>query len=530
MFGVLWVRLFCGRGVWMGVLPAVVWVGGVVGAEKVAAAGEDRKPNILFIMTDQHRFDALGANGNSIIKTPHLDRLAERSANFQNAFVQAPVCVPSRATWFTGRYPHSHRNRVNYTPLDRREVLMQQYLKEAGYATGSVGKLHLYPPTVAEAKRTGFDLVWLHDGVGRTDPFSDYVKWRNANDPQRDVPYRALAKDVEPGANPFRAAIADGYTDTSWVGLKARESLTQLANGAKPFFLFVSFWKPHSPYEVPAPFDAMYSDVEIPLPKPVTLAEIKKLPLPVQKQILRGEPLYDMDRERLQWVYRSYYAGISHIDREVGSILETLKQVGAEENTIVVFSSDHGDQLLEHGLVGKNVLFEASIRVPFLFCYPGRVHPGQYGALIETTDLLPTLLALAGIDEPKHCQGRSFAPLIGDWGTDYEMREVVFAENVIPEVITSGQLDFQFKKGQGVGGIRHPDAKMVRSHRYKLNYYPGHGGELYDLEKDPGEEHNLYADPDHAGIVADLKGKLLDWMITTDETEQIAEKWRFLGE
>ena len=132
---------------------------------------EPRLPNILFIMTDQHRWDCVGANGNRLIKTPNLDRLAAGGANFTHAFVQAPVCVPSRVSFFTGRYPHTHRNRVNYTPLSRSETLLQARLKAAGYTTASVGKLHLHPPTAEEARRTGFDFVELHDGVPSLDRF-----------------------------------------------------------------------------------------------------------------------------------------------------------------------------------------------------------------------------------------------------------------------------------------------------------------------------------------------------------------------
>jgi len=176
------------------------------------------KPNILFIMTDQLRWDCIGANGNKLIQTPNIDRLAAEGANFTNTFVQSPVCVPSRVSFFTGRYPHAHRNRVNYTPLSHDEVLMQARLQKAGYTTVSVGKLHYHPPTVLEAKRTGFDIVELHDGVAPLDRFSDYAQWRKLNDPQAAIPYRALAKDIEPGANPFRAAIDDQYSDTTWVG------------------------------------------------------------------------------------------------------------------------------------------------------------------------------------------------------------------------------------------------------------------------------------------------------------------------
>src|SRR5580765_4294787 len=133
------------------------------------AAGIERKPNILFIMTDQQRWDCVGANGNKLIQTPNLDRLAARGANFTHAFVSSPVCVPSRISFFTGRYAHSHRNRVNYTPLDRSEVLMQARLKEAGYQTASIGKLHYTPPTPDVARHSGWDHVELHD----SHPFTD---------------------------------------------------------------------------------------------------------------------------------------------------------------------------------------------------------------------------------------------------------------------------------------------------------------------------------------------------------------------
>ena len=346
-------------------------------------AGAPQRPNIVWIMADQLRFDCVGANGNRLIKTPNLDRLAEQSANFSQAIVQAPVCVPSRASFFTGRYPHSHRNRVNYTPLAASEVLLPALLKRAGYRTAIVGKSHLYyhyPPTPDEARQTGFDLVDLHDGVSFTDPWSAYVLWRQANDPLRDVPYHQLARQVPqlrktlpPGANPYRAALDERHTDTTWTGIRTRERLKELAGGEQPFFLFCSFWKPHGPYDVPVPFDSMYNDVEIPLPEPETRETIGRLPLPVQKLILRGKnPEFEMDRGQLQWMYRSYYGTVSHVDREIGLILDALKERGVHENTIIVFTADHGDQLMEHGLTGKNVFFEASIRVPLMIRFPGR--------------------------------------------------------------------------------------------------------------------------------------------------------------
>lgn len=494
-------------------------------APSVRGAAPAARPNILLLMTDQHRWDALGANGNRFIRTPNLDRLAAASANFTHAFVASPVCVPSRVSFFTGRYARSHRNRVNYTPLDGREVLMQARLREAGYATASVGKLHLYPPTPDEARRSGFDVVELHDAVAPLDQYSSYVAWLRERDPARARSYRAVVKPAGPTDNPYRAAIADEHSETTWTGLRARHHLAQLAAGGKPFFLNVSFWKPHSPFEVPAPFDAMYNDVELPLPRPVSLAEIRRYPPPLQALVLRGRPVHDMDRAQLQWAWRSYYGAISQIDREVGLILAELERVGAAENTIVVFTSDHGDQLLERGLMGKNCFFDASVRVPFLLRLPGRIRAARHDDLIETVDLLPTLFELAGLPVPYLTQGRSLVPLIAPDGRPWEPREVVFSENVIPEVITSGGQDFAFEKGKGIKGTRHPDAKMVRTRRWKYNYYPDGHGELFDLERDPAEEHNLHGDPAHAAVVAEMKDHLLKWLCTADEVDQIAPRW-----
>ncbi len=469
--------------------------------------------NVLVIMFDQWRFDCLGANGNGLIWTPHLDRLAARSARFTNTFVQAPVCVPSRISYFTGRYPHCHKNRVNYTPYRGAEPLLQALLQKAGYKTGSVGKLHYWPGTNAHAKSTGFDFVQLDDGIPRTDQFSDYVAWRRRNDPQAQLVHY---NETEKGkGNPFRAKIDRQYTPTAWTGMETRRMLREMAAGAAPFFLFSSFFKPHAPYTVPAPFDAMYNDVEIPLPRQVDMDYIRSLPAPVQRMILRFKPEYQTDRTLLQWMWRSYYAGVTMLDEEVGLILDELEKTGKAGNTAVLALSDHGDQMLEHGLFGKNVFFEDSVRVPMLMRVPGRMEGGVRTELVESIDVMPTILELCGVAVPESVQGRSLLRA--------SAREMVFCENIMPEVITNGGTGYPWVPGKGIDGIRHPDAKMVRTGRWKLNYYPGNGGELYDLENDPGEWRNLYRS--EPGRVADLKGALLDWLATADENDQIAKHW-----
>jgi len=218
------------------------------------------------------------------------------------------------------------------------------------------------------------------------------------------------------------------------------------------------------------------------------------------------------------------------VDREVGLILEELERSGKAENTIVVFTTDHGDQLGEHGLCEKNVFFESSVRIPMLIRFPHRMAPSKRQELIETVDLLPTFLEMCGVPIPSNVQGRSFAPLLlGNVGR-YTPREMVFAENVMPCVV--GQLSLRGKKGyteytpgQGVDGVLHPEAKMVRTRRWKLNYYATCDGELYDLENDPGEKRNQWNDTGSAHMVRELKDAILDWMITADETDQIAPRW-----
>ncbi len=487
------------------------------------------KPNILILFADQFRLDCLGANGNRLIKTPNLDRLASGAANFSNHYVQAAVCVPSRISYFTGRYPHSHKNRVNYTPCDSREVMIQRVLRDNGYQTGSVGKLHFYPPTDAQAMSTGFDRVYLDDGVQSTDPYSDYVRWRKGNDPKADLSIYRPAGSVLAGKNPFHSDVDYEFTPTHWTGMESVKLLREFCASPKPFFLYSSFFKPHSPHVVSSPYDSMYDDVVIPLPKLATLDDMRKLPLPVQKQIARS-PLYEVDPTRFQWMYRSYYAGISMVDHEVGQILDELERSGRADNTIIVFATDHGDQLGEHGLEGKNVLFEASVHTPLLVRFPNHVVAGQYSQLVGAVDLLPTLLEFCGLRVSDHVEGQSYAPLITGNADSYTPREAIYCENIIPEVFAPptriGTSSYHpFVPGHGEEGILHPDTKMIRTKRWKMNYYPTCDGELYDLENDPGETRNLWGDAAAAEVQRELKHTLLNWLITADENDQIAERW-----
>ncbi|MCF7943579.1 MAG: sulfatase-like hydrolase/transferase [Spirochaetia bacterium] len=476
-------------------------------------------------MADQLRYDCMRVHGNQLIQTPHLDALAAESADMRNCFVQAPVCVPSRQTYFTGRYPHSHKNRVNYTPLDEREILMQARLKAAGYDTAFVGKLHYWPPTREHGLKSGFNHGRIHDAAD-TDQWSDYYCWLKEQAPEYAADYRACMPT--PQSNPFTSRIPQEYHETTWCGQETRRMLKERLSKDKPFFLFSSYWRPHSPFEVPEPWASMYNDADIPLPQEETLTTLGRLPLPVQRLIFREpRPAHEIDRETLQWMYRSYYASVSQIDHEVGLTLQTLDELGLKEQTIVVFVSDHGDFLGEHGIMGKNAFYDSAVHVPLMIRYPGHVKPSAYQDLVESTDFLSTIFDLIGLEVPYSNQGRSYARLIsgGRIGAAYRERSCVFAENIIPEVINDAEHDYPYIQGKGVGGIEHPDAKMIRTERWKYVYYVGYGEELYDLENDPEEKTNIAGDSRFLHQVREFRDTLLDWLITADESDQIAPRW-----
>lgn len=219
-----------------------------------------------------------------------------------------------------------------------------------------MGKLHYWPGTNEHAKSTGFDFVQLDDGDSADGQVFGLCGVAAAEQSQAQlVHYNATEKGK---GNPFRAKIDRQFTPTAWTGLETRRLLREMAAGAAPFFLFSSFFKPHAPYTVPAPFDAMYNDLEIPLPRQVDMDYIRSLPAPVQRMILRFQPAYQTDRTLLQWMWRSYYAGVTMLDEEVGLILDKLEKTGKAGNTAVLALSDHREPDAEHGLFGKNVFFE----------------------------------------------------------------------------------------------------------------------------------------------------------------------------
>lgn len=427
-------------------------------------------PNILFITTDHLRYDTLGYTGDDVIQTPAIDRLASESMRMNNCFVQNPVCAPSRATFMTGRYPKNHGVRWNGSRLSENEVTMIEHFKSHGYKTACVGKHHIgqekFLKNLDHLEASGIRRGWNEraDGdytVHHPNPFEQYV---------RDRGYEYATGYALPGFRDKLGAVPSDLPEDchidAYVGMKSIEYLESL-EGDDPFFLWAGFYGPHHPYVPSGRFATMYDPDQLPpfenagddlAKKPVEY----RLYFQAEEHKFKGFP--EASDETFRDMKAAYYGMVSQIDWQVGLLLDTLKAKGLSENTVVVFLSDHGEFLGDHGIPAKApFLLDCMLHVPCLVKVPGQVAK-DCDALVESIDLFPTLSSLAGCMAPECVQGRDMKPV---WEGADEGRDCIFAEAV--------------------------DKRCIRTRNWKYIYYPGKTyGELYNVAKDPHEFNNLY--------------------------------------
>ena len=452
----------------------------------------ERRPNILFITTDEQRFDCLGAYGNPVIRTPNLDRIAEQGVRFDRGYVQNPMCMPSRMSLMTGRYPSEHGcniNCVGIPPHEQANTFMQA-LTDAGYMTAAIGKMHMMP----KWGPFGFQYLDLVEGkADQNNQYIDYLKAKGLNGKQHE----AEPDEVPPGTRTNALPVED--TIDGFVGRRAARWLEDW-DGAQPLFLWVSFSNPHFPFDPPAPYDTMYDPDEVPGPA-WREGEMDDKPPQRQLQQERGYDQYS-DAE-LRRVIAHYYGNVTLVDDQVGDLLEILDRKGLTDDTLIAFTSDHGDHLGDHRLLHKSgiTFYDVSVRVPYLIRYPAAFPPGVVcEALVESIDLPATFLDVAGVAPPPGMQGRSLVGLaegqIDDW------RDDAFSE-----------IDLHLNPrmhGPNDPGSRDYVA-MVTTRAWKYVHFPNLGiGELYDLVNDPQELTNLFYDPAYADKVAEMRLRLLN--------------------
>ena len=446
-------------------------------APAVVRGSAARRPNIVFIMTDDHARAALSVYGNAVLKTPQLDRIAAGGVRFDNAFVTNALCLPSRATYLTGQYSHTHGLRTNgeesgflREPRLRNADTWPNLLRASGYHTGVVGKWHVNTPpegydrtAILPGQGVYFDPPMLVDGTLRTQ---------------------------------------QGHTDDV-IGRHALRFLVERPRD-RPFALLYQFKAPHRGWE-PAPrFAHAFDDVDVPVP-PSLLESQAARPEALRKSNLRIADMPDFRdtvdpslpedaraRRNFQAFIRRYYSVLLGVDENVGRFLDALDAAGLAEDTVVVYTTDNGFFLGEHGLFDKRLMYDPSIRVPLLLRWPG----GVAAARVEdrfalNIDVAPTFLDLAGVPVPAAMQGASWNPLLADgdppWRTDFlhEYYEFPAAHCVRPH-----------------RGVRDARWKYIR-----WNLAP-HEEELYDLQADPDETRSLAGVPAHAGELQRLRGRL----------------------
>jgi len=476
------------------------------------------RPNILCFITDQQRADHLGCYGNSDIQTPNIDRLAQDGITFTEFYVTNPLCMPSRATLFTGQYPQAHGVRENGIALPQLETVLPEMLRQSGYTTASFGKVHLNP--------YGIDLI---TPLSPTESYESFQYWEDHNDLPR--PYFGFEHVyLTCGHGPY------AFGHYSWEIPAERRALQQIENaltkpsGAKeswksaldekdhyntriadhtieflenyeseqPFFIWCSFPDPHHPYSPPMPYSDMYNPQQITFSPARRDGELDDLP-EYFRAVYKGEQRVggleggaQISDDHYREILAHTYGMISMVDHNVGRIMKTLEIQGLLDNTIVIFLSDHGDLMGDHWLINKGpFLFRGLTRIPMIWRLPeGNSAGKRTQAMVSAVDFYPTILDFAGLPLPPGVQGRSFKSdiLLGD---EPEFRERVYIE-----------YDSTYLGER----LRH-----IRSPEWALTYHANRkDGLLYNLQDDPQELYNLWNDDAYQSIKSHLLEDLLN--------------------
>ena len=442
------------------------------------AAEEQRKPfNVLFIISDDLTATALGCYGNRTCRTPNIDRLASEGTRFSRAYCQATICGPSRASMLFGYYPYATKA-TGYTS-GRKEVgpdkdSWPQHFRKNGYHTARISKVfHMGVPTdIAPGKDGADDPASWDEAFNSPGPES---KAPGTGETLQNNPDRL--KKGAAGGNRFSVVEADGddlvHSDGK-TAKKAVQLINQYKGMDKPFFLAVGFVRPHVPLVAPRKYFAPYVFDEMVLP-PKIPGDWDDIPRTPGNR--RTSESLQMDIQQQKKLIRAYYASVSYMDAMTGKVVKALEKSGQRDNTIVIFTSDHGYHLGEHDLWSKVSIHEESAQVPLLVCVPGKP-PSVCNSLVELLDLYPTVSRLCGLKIPGNIQGTDISPTLDD-----------------PQVKVH---DAILSSGKG---------RLYREERWALLDY-GKSGELYDMENDPQQYTNLFDNPAYAETLAGLREKL----------------------
>lgn len=442
-----------------------------------ATSTATRPRNIVFILADDHRHDAIGVAGHPLARTPHMDALAQGGARMRNAFVTTALCSPSRASILTGTYAHTHGVVDNFTPIPPGLPNVGQYLQKAGYQTALIGKWHIGHEN--DAPQPGFDRWVSFKGQGEYLP-------RGA----------ATMLNVDGTRVPQRGYITDELTDyaVDWLAQTRRD---------RPFFLYLAHKGVHADFVPPERYAGSLKDVPAPVPGTISPQAALEGNFPAwvrnQRNSWHGVEFPYHSTLDVAEYYRRYMETLRAVDDSVGRVVEWLRTEGLLDSTLVVYMGDNGFAFGEHGLIDKRTAFDWSMRVPMLVFAPGLVTPGQQiDRVVANIDIAPTFVDLAGLARPAQMQGASMLPLFRDAGAPW--RDTLLYEYY---------WEWSFPQT--------PTQFALRSERYK--YVFTHGvwdvDMFFDLRADPQETRNLIDDPAHGATVQAMRGQLFEELART---------------
>ncbi|MDB5569640.1 MAG: Arylsulfatase [Hyphomicrobiales bacterium] len=518
--------------------------------------------NILFIMCDQLRWDYLSCTGHAHLKTPNVDRLARMGVRFDKAFVQSPVCGPSRASFYTGRTVFSHGATWNFVPLPIGEMTIGDYLKPHGVRVAVAGKTHFRSDVDGMARlgltretdvgmlvsQGGFE-PWERDDGEHPDqlvsPDLAYNAYLRAHGYEGQNPWNEYANAAQgPGGEllsgwsmrnaSLPARVREEHSETAYITNRAMDFMRDA--GEQPWLMHLSYIKPHWPYLAPAPYHAAYGKQHVQA-RSAQPAE-RDDPHPVYEAFMQMDAAQAFARdETRETVVPTYMGLIKQIDDHVGRVLDMLERTGLIDSTMVIFTSDHGDYLGDHWLGEKELFHEASVRVPLIVYDPSSEADATRGSvvdhLVEAIDLVPTFIDAHGLPVPYHrLEGRSLLPFLRG-AEPAAWRECVFSE-----------LDYAFYRARLSLDLHPNDCRiyMVRDQRWKYIHFRGFRPQLFDLETDPQEYTDLGGRPGFEDVRRRMEAMLFDRLtsrrnrvtvpddVVEERTDRVREKGVIIGE
>ena len=443
------------------------------------------RPNIIFFLTDDHRYDALGLMGHPFLETPNMDKMASEGIHFNNAVVTTSLCSPSRASILSGMYAHNHGVVNNYNPVNPNLKFFPEFLQESGYQTAFVGKWHMGGES--DDPRKGFD-HWL-SFKGQGTYWSDgHGTWRVG--PQNSMDgYNINGKRV-----PQKGYITDELTDYALDWLNKQ-------NGENPFFLYLSHKAVHSDFVAADRHLGKYNDKQLKLP--ASFYEQKGKPMWVRNQRNSrhgAEFPYNNPDLDLSYLYQRYCETLLSVDENLGRIIQWVEENDMDRNTIIIYMGDNGFHFGEQGIIDKRTAYEVSIKVPLLVWWPGKIKEAAViEEMVANIDIAPTLLDIAGISIPETMDGRSFKPLMN--GEDVKWRKELLYEYF-------WERNYPFT----------PTTHALLTSRYKYIRYQGIWdlNEFYDLQTDPEETNNLINDEQYQELIEKYRDDLFKLLEKTN--------------